>query len=228
MARKYVKVSKGFTDLVKELQDTDTIEKQLAQDVAKWVKVADIPTVNLQQNGSQLSAVIKGATAYAKQQGGSFIDLKEAYARSSKAKRKDKGGWYLIIPIGAKSKDLRTVAPKSLWQQFSHADFGTTVQIPKLQQALGKDQSQVISQLQYEWKSNSVTRTAPKSGKGTRGRYISFRTVSDKSDPMSWIVGRQNFKKEDPALTEKMSDLLSEAVRVRMTSYDVGTLDLIF
>jgi len=45
---------------------------------------------------------------------------------------------------------------------------------------------------------------------------------------MSWIVGRQNFKKEDPALTEKMSDLLSEAVRARMTSYDVGILDLIF
>lgn len=225
---KYVKVSKGFTDLVRELQDTDNIEKELAQDIKKWVSVANIPTVNLQQNGSQLSAVIKGATAYAKQQDGSFIDLKEAYARSPKAKHKENGGWYLIIPIGARSKDLRSIAPKSLWQQFSHADFGTTIEIPKLQQALGKDQSQVISNLQYQWKSNNVTRVAPKNGKGTRGKYITFRTVSDKSDPMSWIIGRQNFRKEDPELTDKMSDLLGEAVRVRMTSYDVSTLDLKF
>jgi len=224
---KYVKVSQGFKDLVKELQNPDDISKQLANDVRKWVQVAEIPTVNLTQSGSKLSAVVQGATAYAKQQGGSFIDLKSAYAKSSKARRTKDGGWYLIVPIGAKSADLRKVAPKSLWQEFSKADFGTTIQIPKLQQALGKDQSQVISQLQYEWKSNSVTRTAPKSGKGVRGKYITFRTVSDKSDPSSWIIGRQNFRKEDPELTGKMSMLLGEAVKARMNSYNMDTLDLL-
>lgn len=125
-----------------------------------------------------------------------FIDLKQYFANSSKVKRKKNGGWYLIIPIGVKAKTLRE-ADWSTYKDISHdeygqtEDFGDNLQQQNIQSAYDKIQSGesktgLINPIHYKWKSGNVTRVH----KGKRAGYISFRTVSDTSDPNSWIVMR--------------------------------------
>ena len=43
---------------------------------------------------------------------------------------------------------------------------------------------------------------------GKRGKYIQFRTVSNKSDPNSWIVGRQALNQDTPDI-EKLAPYIS-------------------
>lgn len=119
----------------------------------------------------------------------SFYDLKAAFSRSSKRKQKKNGGWYLIVPIGIKSKMLRKL-DWSTYKDISHDDFGDTEDFGKkndFQSTIQREnQSGVISDYRYQWKSANVTRVP--SGKGNRAGYMSFRTVSDTSDPMAWLV----------------------------------------
>lgn len=131
-----------------------------------------------------------------------FFDLKPYFARSAFAKRtKGRGsntdtGWYLKVPVGGyqKSTTMRMAYGRNVWDKISHIDFGSTYggndNVARFQRILANTDGQGQA-LAYKWKSNSITRV-PYGSSGSRGRYITFRTVSNKSDPMSWIVGRDS------------------------------------
>lgn len=126
----------------------------------------------------------------------SFIDMKPYFQRSSKAKRKKDGGWYLTIPIQGKTTQLRSAYSRSVWDQISHTEYGTTsngnVDPSVIQNKLGTSQDNVNNGLKYAWKSSNITRV-PWGKSGKRAHYISFRTVSSSSPASSWLIGRKNF-----------------------------------
>lgn len=125
-----------------------------------------------------------------------FIDLKQYFAKSSKARKSKNGGWYLRVPLHPKVRDVRDVYGRSLWDNtISKMDFGDTFSSNFLNIQDKMNKGNVIKELQYQWKSNSITRQRLSSN-SNRGTYLMFRTVSDKSDPLSWIVGRQNLSNE--------------------------------
>jgi len=187
-----------------------TISTEYAKDLSDWINQSSTG-MHSHSSGNDLLVTKKGMEAQARFQGISFIDMKEFFKNSPNAKQKKNGGWYLIVPIGQNATNLKSSSPRSLWNQMSGMDFGKTGSLSDgetnfLEQSSNQDQSNVINPLNYNWKSANVTRVASKTGNGSRGHYISFRTVSDKSDPNSWLVGREAFT-DDNTGPEQQEDI---------------------
>lgn len=144
----------------------------------------------------------------------SFIDLKEYFAQSPKRKMKKDGGWYMVIPVGNHTtRELRHVVGSREWDRISHIDMNSTTSINSM--SVDSWQQQIaptgglIPEVVYNWKSSNITRN-PIQPKGLRAHYINFRTVSNTSDPMSWIVGRQNLS--DNISNSNNSELLAKSI----------------
>lgn len=136
------------------------------------------------------------------QNGMTFIDLKQYFKKSPKAKKTKNGGWYLVVPVGGNHKvsDFRNVYGRSLWdKEIKTLDYGGTFSgdnaLPSRLQSKIQGTGEVIPELEYQWKSSSITKI-PKGKSGKRSNYITFRTVSNNSNPMSWIIGRQNLSQQ--------------------------------
>ncbi len=159
-----------------------------------------------------------------------FYDLKTAFARSPKAKTSKSGGWYLVIPIKNKAKQLRSAYGSNLWNTISHTEFGTTsgqqANIARFQKIL-MNSDMNNSPLAYQWKSANVTRVQM-GNSATRGQYINFRTVSDKSNPNSWLISRDSMEQainqntNSEAEAQQVAKIVSSAVQKAIEEYNRG------
>ncbi|AUV60218.1 hypothetical protein [Lactobacillus phage Semele] len=209
-----------FKDLFTRTINQNVIERSMRDDLSKWIKSKDssINTSNVGDNILSLSYTL--IEDEAKKQGAQFIDLKPYFARSSKAKHTKDGGWYMVIPIQRGAPELRSAYGRSLWDTISHTNYGETSSqgdVSRLQEKLGVSPSATIPELAYKWKSNNVTRVKWGSS-GKRGRYVQFRTVSNKSDPNSWIVGRQTLNEETPGI-EQLAPYISTIMKHHVDEY---------
>lgn len=159
-----------------------------------------------------------------------FYDLKTAFARSPKAKTSKNGGWYLVIPIKNKAKQLRSAYGSNLWNTISHTEFGTTsgqqANIARFQKIL-MNSDMNNSPLAYQWKSANVTRVQM-GNSATRGQYINFRTVSNKSNPNSWLISRDSMEQainqntNSEAEAQQVAKIVSSAVQKAIEEYNRG------
>lgn len=159
-----------------------------------------------------------------------FYDLKTAFARSPKAKTSKSGGWYLVVPIAHKAKELRSAYGSNLWNTISHTEFGTTsgqqANIARFQKIL-MNSDMNNTPLAYQWKSTNVTRVQM-GNSATRGQYINFRTVSDKSNPNSWLIGRNSMEQaisqntDSEAEAQQVARIVSSAVQKAIEEYNRG------
>lgn len=159
-----------------------------------------------------------------------LYDLKTAFARSPKAKTSKSGGWYLVIPIKNKAKQLRSAYGSNLWNTISHTEFGTTsgqqANIARFQKIL-MNSDMNNSPLAYQWKSANVTRVQM-GNSATRGQYINFRTVSDKSNPNSWLISRDSMEQainqntNSEAEAQQVAKIVSSAVQKAIEEYNRG------
>lgn len=120
------------------------------------------------------------------------VDLKPFFKSSSMAKKKKKtGGWYMVIPIRRKVSGMSN----AMYRQAN------AITIP-----VGNDTSTSINTLLYENRkspqissanytpvSNNLTRVR----NGKKSNYYAFRTVSDKSNPASWIMNRSKINDDN-------------------------------
>ena len=159
-----------------------------------------------------------------------FYDLKTAFARSPKAKTSKSGGWYLVIPIKNKAKQLRSAYGSNLWNTISHTEFGTTsgqqANIARFQKILMNSDMNNTT-LAYQWKSANVTRVQM-GNSATRGQYINFRTVSNKSNPNSWLISRDSMEQainqntNSEAEAQQVAKIVSSAVQKAIEEYNRG------
>lgn len=197
------------------------IEQSYSRNLSRWINMND--DIIKANSFSDIVTIIKqGMQGQARRNNLNFVDLKEAFSQSPKAKTSKNGGWYLIIPIGQKAAQLKSNAPRSLWNQISSMDFGETGSLSDdntnyLEQGFDTQADNVINPLQYQWQSSNVTRVAPKTGSGRYGHYISFRTVSDKSPASSWIEGRNAFTTDNTS-DQQQTDI-SVYIRHALDSY---------
>lgn len=199
-----------FKDLFTRTINKKTITDNIRNDLGSWIKSKD-SSLNVSNVGDDILSISYSLMQdEASKNDINFIDLKPYFERSSKVKRTKNGGWYMVIPISNSATKLRSAYGRSLWDRISHTDFGSTSSegdINRIQSTLGVSQDATIPELQYAWKSNNVTRVQW-GASGKRGKYIQFRTVSNKSDPNSWIVGRQAFNQDTPDI-EKLAPYIS-------------------
>ena len=202
--------------------DTQKETQEYAKNYANQLQ-SQLPSLTVRADNNQVTITMPYLQAYARRQGIKFIDMKQYFARSSKVKRKKNGGWYLIVPIGNKASELKSASPRKMWETVSHSPFGSTSQLSDeinnyLEQGFSSQSNQnnqTVPELNYSWKSSNVTRIQ-KGPSGKYGSYISFRTVSDKSDPRSWLVGRQAFSEDSPNIDMIRSSIvntLTEAMK---------------
>ena len=149
--------------------------------------------------------------------------------QSPKAKPTKDGGWYLKIPVGGfqSTTKMRMAYGRSLWDDISHLNFGETggqnANIERFKKVLNSS-GEGEGVLAYQWKSTNITRI--QSGGGKYGHYITFRTVSNKSDPMSWVVGRNamqqqvNARSFDPQKAKIISNIIREAIIRNIEQYN--------
>lgn len=181
---------KSFID---EETDPKKFEESYAKGLAKdLAKTFGSDTVKV--NGTDISVAYKILDSEDEQL--TFFDLKPYFERSAHAKVTKDGGWYLRVPIGNRASEFRRAYGRKQFDIISHIQFGQTAgenaNRERFQKILSNAGGLMSSPLAYQWKSTSVTRVLY--GNGLRGQYISFRTVSNKSDPNSWIISRNSLQ----------------------------------
>ena len=196
------------------------LQKQLEQTFGKQA-------IKLSTNGLKVAYKIIEDTSTNEQI--RFIDLKPYFMQSPKAKPTKDGGWYLKIPVGGfqSTTKMRMAYGRSLWDDISHLNFGETggqnANIERFKKVLNSS-GEGEGALAYQWKSTNITRI--QSGGGKYGHYITFRTVSNKSDPMSWVTSRNaiqqqvNARSFDPQKAKIISNIIREAIIRNIEQYN--------
>lgn len=220
--------NKSLQDLKKFLEneiDQKKIENSYVRGLADELKKTFGNAVN---SGDNYVGITYRILDDASSNGIGFYDLKTAFARSPKAKTSKDGGWYLVVPIRNTAKQLRSVYGSNLWNTISHTEFGTTsgqqANIARFQKIL-MNSDMNNTPLAYQWKSANVTRVQM-GNSTTRGQYINFRTVSDKSAPSSWINSRSNMNRSIIEGTntiedaQKVARIVSSAIAHAIQTYN--------
>lgn len=126
------------------------------------------------------------------------IDLKPFFARSSKKRYNKKGEWYMYIPISMKTRDMSRRLYDNL-RSIPTQGKQTTVPMDYLYDR--RKTSPAVDKLNYTPKSKNVTIIPEKWGKGTRNKYVAFRTVNANSPANSWIINRNKVNNNDMSAT---------------------------
>lgn len=126
------------------------------------------------------------------------IDLKPFFARSSKKKYNKQGQWYMYIPIRMNTRDMSRRLYDDL-RSIQTQGKQTTVKMDYLYDR--RKTSPAVPRMNYNPKSNNVTIIPQKWGKGTRNKYIAFRTVNANSPANSWIINRNKVNDNDMSKT---------------------------
>lgn len=138
-------------------------------------------------NGKPLSGaiVLRGRLPNMLEEGTPAFDIKAAMPKSKRAKPTKSGGWYITIPIRHSTPNsfmYGKAMPPSVYDQ-----------VKKLQsrERLTVSGNERTSHTGYEHKANiydGLTRIVKSYKPGTKqSQYMTFRRISDRSDPKSWI-----------------------------------------
>jgi hypothetical protein len=174
-----------------------------------------------------------GKLANALEEGIGPFDMKEGFLKSRKAKRSKAGGKYITIPFQLKTPGaaggMPPVMPRSIYRLASQMQSGQQLKLPThldgyaIRSRLSPDLKKWDN---YTWKSSpfqGITKTPmfpgmlPEAQKSSK--YTTFRRVSSKSDPSSWIhPGFRAVNLADRA-SEKLKDIFPKIVE---TVWDGG------
>jgi hypothetical protein len=150
------------------------------------------------------------------EEGASSFDEKQGFANSPKRHEKEGGGWYLTVPFRMATSEA--VAESSIFSQkmppavekIAKSNQGKPVlpdQLPAEYQKIGMNKTSG-----YKHKTNiyvGLKRNEVGAGRETRGNYMSFRRVSDKTEQGAFIhPGFKAHKLMDKALEETKIDIL--------------------
>lgn len=184
-----VKVRVNIPESIKNSARTTYYLKQafLAKEINSTAKTLSNSGATVKVNSGRMEATIGKLTNRG------VIDMKPFFMRSSKVKRKKNGGWYLVIPIKMSSRNIIKTSGRAIYDKvvksFSDLEPGTSSTL-NINGLLSKQTPvDTISALQPAKATSNITATKGSSG---RNSYVAFRTVSDKSSPTSWVLGRQN------------------------------------
>lgn len=135
---------------------------------------------------------LRGKLPQMLEEGYSGFDIKKGFATSPKRHKKKAGGWYLTVPYRHRTSGNNSVMPNNIKKNASKLGNRN-----RLEEALVRELGYgvEISHADYTWKNSkydSLTRIIKeyqvKDGKQRKSsQYLTFRRVSDKSDPKSWI-----------------------------------------
>lgn len=199
---------------------SNALKATLAYAKSTWTSIAQQELKSSREDYiSGISAVImedplsgyitlKGKFPVMLEQGFNQFDIKSGFEKSPKAKSKPDGGWYLTVPYRHyTTSTFNPTMPKDIMKQAKNLNPGEQLS-EALVSALGYKRG--TSHTGYQWKNtmyDNLTRITKEYDSGKiHSQYITFRRVSDNSDPNSWIhPGYKGLKALDKVapMTEK-------------------------
>lgn len=175
-----------------------TAEAKLRLKQTRREYVRSINVSNINNNTTQVELI--GFLPNAVEQGLDPFDQKSGFAHSPKAKIKMGGGWYLTIPythawagaLGEAETFSSGTMPEEVWsvakglgegESLQASDLSPKYRTPMVRQAV-MSRSRVFEEYRHK---ASLYQGMVRSSKPSHAGYTTFRRVSDKSDPDSWI-----------------------------------------
>lgn len=200
------------------LTDSDNIKEALEAERAYLIaKHANEPLskMNAQASSEGSSVIVEEIPSKEQYKNGNarVIDLKPHFKASSKARKTEGGGWHLIVPMQrytpSSHKSNRMVEEE--YEMLKDIGMGQTVVDEYL--LADRDWTSPSRRLNYQPPMKQNITKVPKRNKKREhipgSAFIAFRTVSNKSDPSSWLINRQ---KADQDNFYKYADTISELI----------------
>lgn len=174
-------------------------------------------TFGLSAKASKLALMVE--------EGSGPFDEKIAFAQSPKVKHKKDGGWYLTIPFRhatptavAESGIFASILPQAVYDIAKKKGHVSRTDLPVQYSALGSRKEIKTPELvvpEYIHKAPqyaNLVKVDVSSGAENRSQYMTFRRVSDKSDPTSWWNGgiQPPRKLMDKALEKANIDVVAQ------------------
>ena len=162
----------------------------------------------------------KSKLALMLEEGASPFDIKKGFELSPQKTEKKDGGWYLTVPFRwstpetlGESEAFSNSIPKNLYKKISKEGYIKFDDLSQNQRILGIRQY-IEGFDTYEHKSPLAQGLTKTSKVKNQGVYHTFRRVSDRSDPNSWIhKGFKPKKLMDKAISDiQIDDIVSTVV----------------
>lgn len=182
----------------------DVVKRELKSSRAEYIKAMYIERPSATEAVFGLSAR-ESKLALMIEEGAGPFDEKPFFQRSPKAKfKKDGLGWYLTVPFRhatpqaiAESGIFSSIMPQDVYDLAKNSSMPLKrMQLPENQRTPGTRKEinipglKVPEYIHKAAKYEGLVRVeATSSEKEKRGEYMTFRRVSDKSDPNSWFNG---------------------------------------
>lgn len=197
---------------------TQEVQKKLHSTIPLYLMGLDFNSIMYPYQGNPMVGAVElhGKFPNMLEQGFSAFDMKVGFSKSPRAHKKQDGGWFLTIPIrhstpgafmygNAMPKDVYGVAKK-----LGDREQLTPDQLVKL----GRN-NVTTSWNGYQHKSDiyaGLTRIIKSYNNSKQSQYMTFRRVSDKSDPLSWqhpgFIGTKIAETLEPFASETFNKLL--------------------
>lgn len=123
------------------------------------------------------------------------IDLKKAFAKSSKKRRTKNGGWYLIVPIRIKTSRMNRDTYQDMRKLQIPSGKSSASSLTSYLQAVSKGRNITHPSMKPKAPSNNMTKVRRKPKK--KASYFIFRTVSSKSPSSAWVLNRDKVNSDN-------------------------------
>lgn len=162
-------------------------QQKLHSTLPLYLMGLDFNSVIYPLNGDSFSGAVElhGKLPNMLEKGFSAFDMKTGFKNSPRATHTQSGGWYLTIPIRHSTPGAFMYGkpmPKDIYTQAKKLKNGKSLAVPG---------AGAKSWTGYQHKSSiydGLTRIVKSYSGGTKqSQYLTFRRVSDKSDPQSWM-----------------------------------------
>lgn len=156
-----------------------------------------INSLTVRHRASYSEVILKQKLPNMMENGASPYDLKVGMLASPKAKTSKDGHPYMSIPLplkapgGGRRMDMPPVIPRGIYKIVSQSPYGKTTKLPLRFENYGKRtrlSPDPAKWSAYTWKASPFEgiKRMPTASEG-KSHYNTFRRVSTKSDPSSWV-----------------------------------------
>lgn len=189
-------IGKYALDKIEQLTEGGkNLETQMAYSLAEALDTKTDESISAESKGNKTTIYIdKGESEGTPP--GDVIDLKKFFAKSDKRTETEDGGWYLVVPMRryTRKSERSFGMSRRLYEDLRIQGRGGRSELDSSFLYDNRRQESMIRDLNYTPKAKSITRIPREAG---GHQYVTFRTVSDKSHPASWILNRHKADQYD-------------------------------
>lgn len=202
--------------LIKDRWQTD-VQKKLHSTIPLYLMGLDFNSIIYPFEGNAFTGAVElhGKLPNMLETGFGAFDMKTGFSKSKHITRKKDGGWYLTIPF------RHSVPGSFMYGKPMSKDLYKQASSLKHKERLSFPGAGAISWTGYQHKNkikHGLTRIIKQYNKTSQSQYLTWRRVSDKSDPKSWMHPGYKGVKIAKSLETYAQDTLVKLLRYNLNN----------